>query len=425
MSSNNQIIKPENYLVGNANSKHSVLEKIIKELATNKLLLIPYRKGNKWGFCDKNKNIVIDCIYDDADPFDVKQDGYAKVVLNKQWHWINKKGEKKYESDLNPSLTPFAENGKWGYRNQDSTIIVSPKYDKTFEIHNGHGIYQFQNKFGFIDERGAEITQPSYDKTLNFKNGYAPVELNNKWGLIDTAGNEVIKCQYENVGNFSNELDSVVLNNKIGFIDKNDFLIIDFKYDKKSDITWGDGREIFVMPEFQSNGLVKISLNDKFGCINKKGEIVCDINYSRIKNFENNIAVARLNNKWGLINNLGDVILDFISQYELYIGDGLVHIEEMGNSSSKYYGLEGNLKIEIECDYSSDFSEGLAGVNINEKWGFINKRGEFVISCKYEDVLWFENGLSKVTLMTSKIDDDSEFWIGGYIDKNGTEFWED
>ena len=25
--------------------------------------LIPYRKGDKWGFCDRNKKIMIKCIY--------------------------------------------------------------------------------------------------------------------------------------------------------------------------------------------------------------------------------------------------------------------------------------------------------------------------------------------------------------------------
>ncbi|MDP3284716.1 MAG: WG repeat-containing protein, partial [Desulfobacterales bacterium] len=31
--------------------------------------LIPYRKGTKWGFCDKNKKIVIPCKYDRTMPF--------------------------------------------------------------------------------------------------------------------------------------------------------------------------------------------------------------------------------------------------------------------------------------------------------------------------------------------------------------------
>ena len=31
--------------------------------------LIPYRKGDKWGFCDRNKKIVVECVYDWARPF--------------------------------------------------------------------------------------------------------------------------------------------------------------------------------------------------------------------------------------------------------------------------------------------------------------------------------------------------------------------
>lgn len=27
--------------------------------------LIPYRKGDKWGFCNRKKEIVIECVYDE------------------------------------------------------------------------------------------------------------------------------------------------------------------------------------------------------------------------------------------------------------------------------------------------------------------------------------------------------------------------
>ena len=39
--------------------------------------LIPYRKGKKWGFCDRNKNIVIDCVYDEVQMF---SEGLSGVV---------------------------------------------------------------------------------------------------------------------------------------------------------------------------------------------------------------------------------------------------------------------------------------------------------------------------------------------------------
>ena len=38
------------------------------------------------------------------------------------------------------------------------------------------------------------------------------------------------------------------------------------------------------------------------------------------------------------------------------------------------------------------FSEGLAKVKRNGKWGFINTKGEEVIPCKYDDIYYHSNG---------------------------------
>lgn len=47
---------------------------------TQDVQLIPYRKGDKWGYCTPDKKIVIPCEYDDAWKFHkglamVKKDG--------------------------------------------------------------------------------------------------------------------------------------------------------------------------------------------------------------------------------------------------------------------------------------------------------------------------------------------------------------
>ena len=44
------------------------------------------------------------------------------------------------------------------------------------------------------------------------------------------------------------------------------------------------------------------------------------------------------------------------------------------------------------------FSEGLARVLLNGKWGFINKKGAEVIPPQYEDAISFEDGLARVRL---------------------------
>ena len=58
------------------------------------------------------------------------------------------------------------------------------------------------------------------------------------------------------------------------------------------------------------------------------------------------------------------------------------------------------------------FSEGLAAIKKNNKWGFIDKNGKLVIPLKYDDVDYFRpNGLCAVTIKGKS----------GFIDKFGKE----
>jgi len=56
--------------------------------------LVPYRKGDKWGFSDENKNIVIPLLYDNAISF---SEGLAAVELNGKWGYIDTKGTQYWE----------------------------------------------------------------------------------------------------------------------------------------------------------------------------------------------------------------------------------------------------------------------------------------------------------------------------------------
>ena len=71
----------------------------------------------------------------------------------------------------------------------------------------------------------------------------------------------------------------------------------------------------------------------------------------------------------------------------------------------------------IPCIYNVvlNFSEGLAVLIKEDKYGFIDKSGKEVIPCIYNDVNYFKGGLSSV-----KKDDK---W--GFVDKKGLEYWED
>ena len=62
-------------------------------------------------------------------------------------------------------------------------------------------------------------------------------------------------------------------------------------------------------------------------------------------------------------------------------------------------------------DYVRDFHEGFARVELNDKWGFVNQKGEEVVELKYVKVYNFHEGLAQVML--------NRKW--GYVDTKGEE----
>lgn len=88
--------------------------------------LVPFRKGDMWGYVDINKTIVIPIQYEWAEPF---SEGLAAVKQNGRFGFINKRGE----------------------------VVVPFKYEyaKKFE----EGIAQVRNKKGvliWINRKGEE-----------------------------------------------------------------------------------------------------------------------------------------------------------------------------------------------------------------------------------------------------------------------------
>ena len=68
---------------------------LFTELKAQKLpALIPYRKGDKWGYCDSTKKIIIEPKYDYAYVF---QNGFAFVSLNGKATTIDSVGKEKLQ----------------------------------------------------------------------------------------------------------------------------------------------------------------------------------------------------------------------------------------------------------------------------------------------------------------------------------------
>ena len=87
--------------------------------------LIPYKEGDKVGFCDRNKKIVIPIKYD--------------------WVWSFSEG-----------LACVKLNGKWGFIDGKGEVVIPIKYDEVGVFSEGLALVGLNGKWGFVDKEGKE-----------------------------------------------------------------------------------------------------------------------------------------------------------------------------------------------------------------------------------------------------------------------------
>ena len=94
--------------------------------------LIPYRNGDKWGYCNFEKQILVSCKYDYVELF---KDEMAKVKLNGKFGFIDKAGKEiipcKYDSAwyFREGLASALLNGLWRFIDRTGQEIIIFKYN--------------------------------------------------------------------------------------------------------------------------------------------------------------------------------------------------------------------------------------------------------------------------------------------------------
>ncbi len=165
---------------------------------------------------------------------------------------------------------------------------------------------------------------------------------------------------------------------------------------------------------FLSNGKMAVSKNGKYGYTNTSFNIAETLPYDYASNYKNGVAAVKQGNKWALIDSnekqitkftFDDILLD---EYDSCINNGVI----FAKSEGKYYMLnaEGKKISKQGFDNAYPFmGTEPAAICINNKWGFVDAKGEIVIEPQYSDAKSFSNGLAAVAT--------NGMW--GYISSNG------
>lgn len=362
---------------------------------------------------------------------------------------------------FNEGTARVEKNGKYGFVNAQGPITPII-YEDCGRFNDGLAIVVKDSKSGYINLEGEEVIPCTYEAAYDFSEGLAVVKKNGKYGYINNKGDEVIPCIYRDAHSFFEGLAWVMNDDiKIGFINSEGDTIVPFDYvnisnyffnghisamnrhehshakciinQKGEQITpfiygasfenvfheglgrvWRDGYGFIdstgkeVIPciydeaDRFSDGLALVSKDGVPMFIDKKGKVVLSEELRKYNileqpekvEFWDGLAKVVLNGKLGFINKKGEEIIPCIYEQIVYI-----YSDDFKNKSNA----------DDTAAFATYFSEGLACVKKDGKWGFINMKGEEVIPFEFDDANYFSEGLAPV----------KKDGIWGLVDKKG------
>ena len=180
---------------------------------------------------------------------------------------------------------------------------------------------------------------------------------------------------------FSEGLAAVRQKDKWGYIDREGYFVIPPQ---------------FTDAEGFSEGLAVVEKNEKYGYIDKNGTFVIAPQFEYANSFTEGVAIVFIDGKHHIIDKQGHTLVtlaDNITNVEPF-SDGMATIEK--DWKYGYVNHEGKVVIPPQFDYSGPFIDGLAGVEIEEKYGLIDKNGKLVVPAQYDDADYFSEGVMPV-----------------------------
>ena len=285
-------------------------------------------------------------------------EGMALVADNRGYGYIDSEGKEVIPCQYKMAL-PFSEDlaavkdkktDKWGYINKKGEIVIPFQYRYPRSFTEGYAfVEKEENKWSYIDTKGKNIIPwDNYFTGYNFfVNGLAQIKSGGKYGFINYNGKTVIPCIFDHASYFYGEYAIVEKDNNYGVIDRGGKYVISPKYSW----IWSVVDSYIFVKKDNLNGVIDVSGNQIFPC-----------EYSNIIKYAgSNIFIVRPNDKNGLHQKCG-----------------FKHAN--GQDITKY-----------EYDDAYGFNLGLAAVQKERKWGYINKKGDVIIPFEYEDSRDFQD----------------------------------
>jgi len=262
--------------------------------------------------------------------------------------------------------------------------------------------------------------EPQFAFARSFSEGLAAVSVDGElWGFIDRHGNMVIEPQFANAHSFAEGLAAVDTRlpdtwiPKWGFIDINGNMVIEPQYERVSAF---------------SEGLAAVQIGRvNWGFIDRNGNIVIEPYYTSPTNFSGELAAVQYAHQhWYLIdrNGIRSNVIRVLGISS--ISEGMVRFQGFAGTGQGFLDTNGNVVIEPQFAYATDFSGGHALVRLDDgtrpdgswyaRWAYIDTNGNIAHHLPNFHV---SDGLGLISAEIDVHDSDKTHFVYGYKDVHG------
>lgn len=332
----------------------------------------PVQRDGLWGFVDQHGELIIPCEWEVVG---MVVNGRAPVCKDGKWGAIDRAGKLIVPCEWTMLFVHedggfiVNDDGYEGALAADGTLVIPcGQYDSVGTVIDGVRLVRQGDKWGICSEDGTLMVDCQWENPGYFHNGLAYVSDLSGWcfGYVNEQGEMVIPCEYRQADDFVNG--SAVVRCKTG-----GYQLIDTSGSALCAEPW-DEMEIYT-----DNDLIMVRKNDQYGYINRQGEVAIPLNYDRAQAFGDGLALVKLGENAFWIDETGAKVLDRPEGYT-----------------------------------SHPFQQGVAAIRSSEgRWGLMDKQGNFITSCQWENILRYAFTVNRIACVTR---DGQE----GFISKTGT-----
>ena len=301
------------------------------------------------------------------------------------------------------------KDGKYGIIDINGNELLPCEYDDLYSLKNTDNsiIIEKDEKKGLVDSTGKKVIDTIYKDILplgdDYKLGYIVVDENNNYGVVDCNNQEVLEPQYEDIKSMTDDGKYIVKENENWELVNKDGTVNEITALENADDVAGI-----------KLGNIIIENNNKFGVINQDGDEIVSTDYDDIKFAFTDTFIIEEDGKYGLANSENKIVIDPIYETMNFIDSAdLIEASEDGITSNlidssletklsgivseintnksyikirvddedKYY----NYRFEEQSEKDINTSNTLFLTKQNNKYGFVDKDGNEVVECTYDD----------------------------------------